>query len=186
MQREHRIRLLWPSLIIFSLLSACAQPANVPSMIVPPREELPKPKNSALEKAVCVELVEGGKLTNPLWVSEVDNQGFLKALQGSLKTHDLLAETPGACRFGIEAHLLGLSQPFNGFDLAVTANVNYRVRKAGDEEPYLLKTTRSSYTALFTAKKILWSSRLKEANEGALRKNIRLFIDAIMMHRPKT
>ena len=186
MRRKRRIQQLWPSLILISLLSACAQPANVTGMTTPKRESVAKPNDPALEKAVCVELVEGGKSTNPLWVSEVDNQSFLKALQSSLKNQGLLADPPEACRFGVEVHLLGLSQPFVSLDVDVTANVNYRIRKAGIDEPYFLKTTRSTYTTIFTGEKLLWADRLIVANEGAIRKNIRLFIDALVAHQPKT
>jgi hypothetical protein len=186
MRRKWGIQGLWPSLILISLLSGCAQPANVTGMTTPKQEVETQPSDPALAKAVCVELVEGGKSTNPLWVSEVDNRSFLKALQDSLKNQNLLADPPEACRFGVEVHLLGLSQPFVGLHVEVTANVNYRVRKAGVDEPYLLKTARSAYTARFTGKKLLWADRLIVANEGAIRKNIRLFINALLARPPMT
>ncbi len=133
---------------------------------------------------MCVEQVDGGKLTNPLWVSEVDNLGFLRALEHSLDANRLLAKRPEDCRFGITANLLGLSQPFIGVDVEVTANVNYNVRQAGVEAPYMLRTQTSAYTARFTEDKILWGARLQEANEGAIRKNIGAFIDALLAAKP--
>ena len=128
--------------------------------------------------------VDGGKTTNPVWVSEVNNKGFLSALEQSLRNSGLLATGANVCRYGVEAYILGLSQPYVGLDVEVTANVNYRVRRPGDVVPYLLRTETSSYTAQFTVQQLLWAKRLKQANEGAMRKNIGGFIDALMQRRP--
>jgi len=166
------------------LAGACAAPAGVSPMTARADGETSPPADPALARAVCVERVDGGKKTNPLWVSEVDNSSFLRALEGSLDSHGLLAKPPAICRYGVEAHLLGLSQPYVGFDVEVTANVNYRVRKPGDPEPYLLRTERSAYTARFTPDRVLWATRLRLANEGAARKNIRNFIEALLQRPP--
>lgn len=165
------------------LLAACAQPADVGRMTVRP-EAVVLADHDSLANAVCVEKVVGGKTTNPLWVSEVDNQAFLAALQGSLRNKGMLAEAPAICRYGVEAHLLGLSQPFIGFDVEVTANVNYRVTKPGLPDPIFLETITSAYTARFSADKVLWAQRLKSANEGAVRKNIRQFIEGLTARQP--
>ncbi len=165
-------------------ISGCAKPASVKTMISSSRAGSSSPLDLNLINSVCVKLVDGGKTTNPLWVSEVDNASFLIALEASLKNNGLLAETPDSCRYDIEVHLLGLSQPYISLDVEVTANVNYRMRKAGVEEPYLLKTIQTSYTARFTQDKLLWGNRLKEANEGSVRKNIGEFIDAVLARPP--
>lgn len=165
------------------LAGACAAPADTRRMTVSPDATVVSDENP-LARAVCVEIVDGGKTTNPLWVSEVGNADFLAALEGSLRNKGLLAEGKDICLYGVEAHLLGLSQPFVSFDVEVTANVNYRVRKPGALEPYLLETVTSRYTARFSADKVLWAARLKEANEGAIRKSIRSFIQALTARPP--
>lgn len=170
-------RLAGLALLAALALGACAQPASVKPMTAP-AAKAPAPR-ADLADAVCVELVRGGKKTNPLWVSEVDNTSFRRALEASLRNRGMLAETSADCRYGVEAHLLGLSQPYVSIDVEVTANVNYRVRQAGVAEPYLLKTATTRYTARFASDRILWATRLKQANEGAIRKNIRAFIDAL-------
>lgn len=165
--------------------AGCAEPASVGPMVSPrAARAVAAPADPALAHAVCVERVRGGKRTNPLWVSEVDNRSFLEALRQSLGNHGLLAVGDDICRFGIEAHLLGLSQPFIGLDVEVTSNVNYRVRKPGDPEPYLLSTTQASHLVRFSSDKVLWGVRLKAANEGAVRKNIQSFIDQLMQRPP--
>lgn len=182
---EHKLAWIGRTLGAMALvgLAGCAAPAGVGPMTTPAVGAAP-PLDRSLEQAMCVETVDGGKTTNPLWVSEVNNQAFLAALQDSLRNNGLLAQAPAVCRYGVEAHLLGLSQPYVGFDVEVTANVNYRVRRPGDVEPYLLETVTSVYTTRFSTDKILWASRLKEANEGAVRKNIRRFIDLAMRREP--
>lgn len=167
-------------------ISGCAKPASVKPMTSSSRANALSPADINLSGAICVKTVDGGKTTNPLWVSEVDNASFLIALEASLKNNGLLAETPETCRYDVEVNLLGLSQPYISIDVEVTANVNYRVRKAGIDEPYLLKTIQTSYTARFTQDKLLWGTRLKEANEGSIRKNIGEFIDAILTRPPSS
>lgn len=163
---------------------SCAEPAKITEMSTGKRITDATLSDPALAKSICVELVDGGKKTNPLWVSEVDNASFLKALEKSLAANGFLIERPQDCRYGITAHLLGLSQPFIGVDVEVRANVNYSVRQAGTETPYLLKTTTTAYTARFTADAILWGQRLQAANEGAIRKNIGKLIDALLAAQP--
>lgn len=172
--------------LLLGLVVGCAEPAKVNEMAAGTRAGASAPANADIREAVCVEQVDGGKVTNPLWVSEVDNLGFLRALEHSLDANRLLVKRPEDCRFGITANLLGLSQPFIGVDVEVTANMNYTVRQAGVAVPYLLQTESSAYTARFTEDKILWGQRLQEANEGAVRKNIGAFIDALLATKPKS
>jgi len=168
-----------------ALAAACAAPADVRQMTAGAPAAADGPLDPALRNAVCVELVDGGKKTNPLWVSEVDNRSFLDALEASLANHGLLAPNDESCRFGVEAHLLGLSQPYISIDVEVTANVNYRVRRPGAADLYLIRTERAAYIERFTADKPLWATRLKAANEGAVRKNIRSFIGALLARAPE-
>ncbi len=182
---RHFLQQILGVMLLSALVTGCAEPAKVNEMAAGTRPAASMPANPAIHEAVCVEQVAGGKLTNPLWVSEVDNLGFLRALEHSLDANRLLVKRPEDCRFGINANLLGLSQPFIGIDVEVTANVNYTVRQAGVEAPYMLQTETSAYTTRFTEDKILWGQRLQEANEGAIRKNIGAFIDALLASKPK-
>ena len=182
---RHFLQKILGAMLVSALMTACAEPAKVNEMAAETRAEASTPANPRMHAAVCVEQVAGGKLTNPIWVSEVDNLGFLRALEHSLDANRLLAKHPEDCRFGINANLLGLSQPFIGLDVEVTANVNYIVRQAGIDTPYMLRTETAAYTARLTEDKILWGARLQEANEGAVRKNIGAFIDALLASKPK-
>ncbi len=139
---------------------------------------------SPLNNAVCVDRVTGGEETNPLWTSEVDNESFRKALVGSLRDNQLHAAA-GAYEYKLNANLLGLAQPIGGFDLTVTANVNYEVLAAVTAEPYYQTTVTTPYTADFSSA-FAAIKRLRLANEGAIKANITKFMNELLLHTPPT
>lgn len=163
-------------LALLALLAACASPATPTAMVAhPTAAEAPFPPADA--NAFCVGAVTGGEPTNPLWVSKVDNAGFHSALEQSLQVRQLLATSATNCRYAVNANLLGLSQPSMGFDLTVTAHVNYTVGKDGTA-PILAETVTTPYTAAFGDSPIA-IIRLRLANEGAIRTNIAQFLDRL-------
>lgn len=156
-------------------LAACARPADPKGMTMPrPGDEGAYP--ASLAKALCVRTVAGGKETNPVWRSQVGNEDFAKALRDSLENAGLLAGESG-CRYTIDADLLGLDQPGPSANKEVTAFVNYKVWDKANN-PALLETVKAPYTARF-GDALLGAERLKLANEGAVRKNIGLFMDKL-------
>src|SRR5690349_14464369 len=77
-------------------LAACAAPAERANMaayhfipfgkpFIPPA----KPKDASLIGGVAVGTVDGGQSTNPLWTSEVGNEGFRGALRSEEHTSEL-------------------------------------------------------------------------------------------------
>ena len=173
-------------LIVFlmgaAMLSACAEPARPDKMIPNATADA---ATSALAGKVCVASVSGGEETNPLWTSEVDNAAFRTAIDGALMRNGLLATTAAACRLGVEANLLGLAQPVAGFDMEVTANVNYRVVEQTSSEAYFLATVVTPFTADFSSA-FAGVERLRLANEGAVRTNISRFIQQLVDHAKAT
>jgi hypothetical protein len=167
---------------LLALLAGCASPAEVENMVVSPTESR-DPVDLSLKTAVCVNQVTGGEETNPLWTSEVDNPSFRSALTSSLQNYGLLATAESSCAYDLNANLLGLAQPGFGFDMEVTAHVNYEVLRHASDDPYFLKSVTTAYTATvgdaFAAIK-----RLRLANEGAVRENIEEFVRALLMHNP--
>jgi hypothetical protein len=128
---------------------------------------------SALRHSLCVRTVAGGEGTNPLWVSKVSSEDFKSALSASLENAGLLA-APNACHFQVDANILGLSQPSMGLSMEVTSHVNYKVFDAADQ-PILLETVTTPYTATFSDSPIGFI-RVKRANEGSVRANIKQFL----------
>lgn len=165
---------------VLAALAACATPAEPQRMVAAP-EPGSGPFPAALAAGLCIGTVSGGSETNPLWVSQVGNGEFRQALEQSLSMHGLLAG-PGACRWQVDANLLGLSQPVIGLDLLVTSHVNYTAGAAG-QPPFLVATVTAPFTATF-ADHAIAVVRLKLANEGSIRRNIQQFLDQLRASRP--
>jgi len=149
-------------------LAACATAAKPEAMVVVPAATA-KPFPQALQHTMCVRNVTGGEKTNPLWTSKVDNPGFQTALTSSLNGAGLGAAS--GCSFPVDVNLLGLSQPFAGFDMTVTSHVNYKVYDPSGK-PVVLATVDTPYTANFSDA-FAAVERLRLANEGSIRTNIK-------------
>ena len=159
-------------------LAACASPAKVENMIAP--KAVQTASGSPLANSICVTSVTGGEETNPLWTSEVDNAAFKGALEGSLRNNGLAA-APSSCRYDLEANMLGLAQPIAGFDMTVTANVNYSVLDHQSRDAYFQSTVATPYTAT-VGDAFAGVKRLRLANEGAVKANIAKFIGELNGH----
>ncbi len=159
------------------LLSACASGAVPGAMVPPVSQETLVGDASRLRQAVAVGTVGGGRETSPLWTSQVSDQAFAQALRQSLATHAMLAINGDLYR--LDATLLELTQPLAGFDMQVTAHVRYRLTRTADGATVLDREIRSPYTAAFSSS-YLGVERLRLANEGAVRENIRMLLAALI------
>lgn len=166
------------ALLVLGLnLSACASGAHVDAMVVGADSGLTASSKSPARKAITIAAVEGGSETHPLWKSNVSTENFNKALHQSLENNEFLAANKG--RYKVNANLLSLEQPvLGGFNMTVTAHVQYRVTKTTSDTPLFNETVVTPYTASFTSA-FLGAERLRLANEGAIKTNIRAFITKI-------
>lgn len=155
-------------LAAFSTLSGCAAGASAAGMTVTPAE-LVQPTNPAMKGAVGVGAVGGGEETNPAWTSQVSNAEFQAALTASLKAAGLLAAGPA--RYSLKAALVKLDQPFVGLDMTVTATVQYAVTDTTTGKVVWSESVVTPHTATM-GDAFVGATRLKLANEGAVRKNI--------------
>lgn len=151
------------------------------------RELVAQTDGIPLRDAIALGAVTGGEPTNPLWRSEVGNAEFAEAMRRSLDAHGLLAPDPGAARYILDADLRKVAVRRHRLDITATASVHYRLSVRGRDgtagaarydEPVV-----TPYTATM-ANSILASSRLRLANEGAIRTNIASFIDELV-HRSR-
>jgi hypothetical protein len=158
-----------------SLLAACAQPARVTQMAVPNVIAPVVAANPELVGSMTVGEVGGGKATNPIWTSQVDNPQFKEAFERSLEFNGLLAKgtTPG--RLVVTANLIELDQPLMGFAMTVTPRVAYRVVENGTTNELFREELVTPYTAQF-GDSLIAVERLRLANEGAIRESIRNFL----------
>lgn len=143
---------------------------------LPPVAEAP----ASLQHSIEVGQVSGGRATNPLWTSQVDNEDFRTALVQALD-QARLASLPGtSAHYRLDAVLAGLEQPMLGIDLTVTSTVNYDLSPIDGGEPYRTTVVRA-YTASM-GEALYAPARLRKANEGAIRENIAAFIADLTSH----
>jgi hypothetical protein len=170
--------------VIVALLTACATPARVEQMTVAaPDATRTAIASTAMREAVTLGRVSGGKDTNPLWVSNISSADFEQALQASLRSAELLAPSRQDCRLKLTAQLLSLAQPAMGLDMTVTASVLYTLIDCRTQKEVWVRTITLPYTAAFSDS-LLGVERLKLANEGAARVNIRKLVELLAVFDP--
>jgi hypothetical protein len=154
-------------------LGGCATSATSQSMTVKPGATAPV--NPKLKGAVALGDVAGGKDTNPMWTSQVDNAGFKKALQDSLAISGYLATDPSKAFYKVSADLKSLDQPMFGFTFDVKSNVEYKVAGPKGAQPYPVTATGSATTS----DAFVGVERLRIANERSVMENIKEFINQL-------
>jgi len=171
------MRLVYLVAVLAAALSvgACAKPARVTQMTTSNVAASAVSSDPTLVGIMTVAAVTGGEETNPLWKSEVDNAAFKAALEQSLLTNALLAETPELAGYDLTATLTELEQPFIGTDFTVTSTVIYRVARRSDGALYYEETLTAPYTAKFGDSPYA-PERLRLANEGSVKANIQNFL----------
>lgn len=163
-------------LTVTALLGACAQPARTSAMVADVTGQTVLPEGSPLANAVAMGDVTGGEATNPAWTSEVGNPEFRQALTLSLQQHTILAETDAPMT--LVATLVNMDQPLVGFDMTVTSSVAYKITNTAGEEVFN-ETISVPYTASFSDA-FVGAERLRLANEGAIKANIKRFIETLI------
>jgi hypothetical protein len=154
-------------------LAACASGARTGAMTAPVAPDQIIADNSPIKNAIAVGAVSGGDETNPLWKSEVSNANFKTALEDSLALSVLKGNARAS--YVLNAKLVSLHQPFAGFDMTVTSTVEYSLTAAGKPTPILDETVVTPYTAAL-GEAFIGVERLRLANEGAMRENIKQII----------
>jgi hypothetical protein len=157
-------------LVAILALCGCASGATVQGMSVT-SADLKGPASKELEHAVAVGHVEGGKSTNVLWTSQIDNASFKAALVSSLRRAGLLSNGPAAARYKIEVSLLDLEQPLVAFDMKVTSKIRYTLTDTTTGAVVFDEAIVAPYTATVNDA-FVGVKRLRLANEGSARKSI--------------
>jgi hypothetical protein len=161
-------------LIVSASLAGCVSPAD-PQAMVPTNVTLGKKFNKSVSIAVT-----GGQTTNPLWSSQVANEDFATALQSTIERHGLFSRvlrTAGG-DYQLDVRLVQLRQPMAGFNMTVQAEVEWRLRQVSSGKMVWEEKTNRSYTAT-VGDAFAGVTRLKLANEGAIRENIKTGLERI-------
>lgn len=164
------------SIVVLALVfvvPGCATGARTGAMTVPVTSDTIITPSSPLHGAIGVGTVSGGSETNPLWMSNVSDDNFRQALEQSLRLQAMLAN--GDPPYTINANLISLDQPLIALDVTVTAKVRYAVIRNIDKAVKLEETIETPYTANLSDA-FVGVERLRLANEGAMRENIKAII----------
>jgi hypothetical protein len=170
MNKSIYISLLFSLVII---ISGCATPANQKAMAIRV-DEASSLSNKNLHKLFDVGTVSGGKETNPLWTSQVDNASFKLALVDSLKSLNYLSNDDKAL-YKIDATLQELKQPVIGLSFDVTSVVTYKLEGSGFSKNYPITATGTATVS----DAFLGLERLRIANERSIQENIKIFIGVL-------
>jgi hypothetical protein len=165
------------ALVAVLTLSACASGAGDAGMTVTTASaSLPQvPATSSLHNAITVGSITGGKNTLPFWKSQVGDSEFGAALKNSLSNVGLLAP---AGRYRLDVILTDLDQPIIALDTTVTSTVHYSLTASTAGRVVFDQTIKADFTAKLMDQPIGFV-RLKRANEGSIRHNIELFLQAL-------
>lgn len=157
------------------ILAGCATPASYQAMTVQPGAQATAP-NPKLKGQIELAGVGGGTATNPLWTSQVDDQGFKKALGDSLAIAGY-APAPGQpARYKLFAELKSLDQPLFGLTFDVKSTVAYRIEATGQETKLIPVTATGTAT---TSDAFVAVERLRLANERSILENIKTLLASL-------
>lgn len=169
--RSLRLAALAAAFTAATLLQGCATPATPQAMSID-YGDVAASTRPELKGAFVVRDVSGGKATNPLWTSQVDNAGFQQALVQSLAVAGYGAAPGQTGRYQIDAELQQLKQPLFGFTFDVVSSVQYTVEGEGLRQQFPISATGSAKTS----DAIVAVERLRIANERSIKENIKAFM----------
>lgn len=139
----------------------------------------PVSDNFFLKNEISLTEVTGGEETNPMWTSEVDSQGFRKAIEESLRIQQLLAPGNTNGKYSLRVNLEEVDQPSFGLNFTVTSTANYLLQGSKTKNTILDKNITASHTATF-GDAAYGPNRLRLANEGSIKENIKSFISMLL------
>lgn len=171
MNKSMRLALV---LLYAVVLTGCATPATYQAMTVQPDAQLkPNPK---LKGQIEVAQISGGKDTNPLWTSQVDNENFKKALSDSLAIAGYQPATGQAAKYRLSAELKELDQPMFGLTFDVKSNIVYKLESTDPTTSYSKSIPVNATGTATTSDAFVAIERLRIANERSILENIKALL----------
>jgi hypothetical protein len=150
-----------------AILSGCAQASKPDAMVV----HVVAPVHRA-EADVSV-AVSGGKETSKMGASQISDDAFATALKGSIEDAGLFRKVSAeGARYRLTGFIGKVDQPMMGFSMTVKMEVSYTLKDMQAGTTVWTKDIESEYTAKASAA-FAGVERLRLANEGAARENIR-------------
>jgi hypothetical protein len=117
--------------------------------------------------------VSGGKETSKTGASQISNDAFAQALRDSIDKAGLFSKVSSeGARYRLTGFIGKVDQPMFGFSLTVKMEVSYTLKDTQSGNTVWTKDVNSEYTAK-AGEAFAAVERLRLANEGAARENIR-------------
>jgi len=118
--------------------------------------------------------VNGGEITNPLSHSVISDEEFQKALESSIKNSGVFSSVVkrGNSDFLLDVVIANLGQPFAGIDMTVTFTTHWKLSQLNKPNVIWEDFVSTKYTAT-PGDSLIGIKRLRMANEGAARENIK-------------
>lgn len=157
---------------IVLLSYGCASGPSASSMVANIKTQTKVTANGAL----IITDVTGGKDTNPMWVTTVDNVSFREALYKSLKYAGLFQNTllNGNSDYRLETEIIS-QEVKSGINMSATILIRYELYKQGDDEAMWAENIFSQHEAFFE-ETFYGVKRAQLAVEGAVKENIKQLI----------
>ena len=173
-------RIVWHFILFSSFFTflGCAAPARIWQMSISSVDVKTFEGDTPFFENIFIKSVYGGEETNPLWMSKIGNDEFRGALENSLLAARLLERIKGKGQYSLEAKLMSVDQPYLGASLTVTTNVRYILKDVKADKIIFEENILAPYTAT-TSDAFIAVVRLRLANEGSARENIKRLIERL-------
>jgi len=163
------------AIALLAFVAGCTQGAKAVAMV--PTDTAPVAADNKYRERVKIASVTGGEETSPLWISEISNADFRNALESAIS----LAKFKNAVGdLSLKVELLEIDQPLIGISMTVGSTIRYTIMDAS-QAVIFSETVQASHTAEFS-ESFLGNERLRLANEGSARANIREFLKRLEIH----
>lgn len=164
-------------LMVLAILASSCTP-KVKNMV----PDIPEPYPRR-DKSMAVGDVGGGEDTD-VWIegSKVDGRRFNEALAKALRESQMFEQKPEGQNpdYWVNAFIMTQDQPAIGLDMTASILVQYTIVHVSSGDTVWQKEINTSYTATFFSC-CVGGVRLRRANEGAVRANIKRFLDEAAM-----
>lgn len=152
---------------VAALTAGCATASKPDDMVATPATLVHRNSGS-----VSVD-VAGGKGTSSMGASQISNDAFAQALRESIEKAGLFGSVAdGSANYRLNAFIGKVDQPLFGFSMTVKMEVSYTLIDTRSGKTVWQKDIASQYTAGASAA-FAGTTRLRLANEGAARENIK-------------
>ena len=124
--------------------------------------------------------VASGEETNPLWMSKISNPEFQIAIADAINRSGVFRSVikDGISDYRLDVAITKLDQPLFGINISVTLSTLWILTKSDTNKVLFKEEISSSFTATM-GDSVLGVKRLRLANEGVARENIKAGIEKI-------